>query len=84
MDILNVKADLGNKGETMGKVKEFFTNELLLDRENNIRNLKHECKGLRLTVSKLRLTLLKVRTMINIKTDNNDIRKVIKSALNDD
>ena len=84
MDILNVKADLGNKGETMGKVKEFFTNELLLDRENDIRNLKHERKGLKITISKLRLTLLKVRTMINIKKDNNDIRKVIKDALNDD
>jgi len=84
MDILNVKADLGNKGETMGKVKEFFTNELLLDRENDIRNLKHERKELKITISKLRLTLLKVRTMINIKKDNNDIRKVIKGALNDD
>ena len=84
MDILNVKAGLGNKGETMGKVKEFFTNELLLDRENDIRNLKHERKELKITISKLRLTLLKVRTMINIKKDNNDIRKVIKGALNDD
>ena len=68
----------------MGKVKEFFTNELLLDRENDIRNLKHERKELKITISKLRLTLLKVRTMINIKKDNNDIRKVIKGALNDD
>ena len=84
MDILNVKAGLGNKGETMGKVKEFFSNELLLDRENDIRNLKHECKELKITISKLRLTLLKVRTMINIKKDNDDIRNVIKSALNDD
>ena len=68
----------------MGKVKEFFSNELLLDRENDIRNLKNECKELKITISKLRLTLLKVRTMINIKKDNDDIRNVIKSALNDD
>tara|TARA_R100000742_G_C4261198_1_gene78976 strand:- start:28 stop:375 length:348 start_codon:yes stop_codon:yes gene_type:complete len=56
--------------ENMGKVKSYYHNELLLERENDIKTLNKNNQELNKYVAKLRYALLEVRTnLIAVKAD---------------
>ena len=68
------------KDKKMGKVKDYYTNELLLEREDEIRGLSKENVKLHKEISSLRFTLLKIKSS---DTDGY-YAKIIKKALNND
>jgi len=49
----------------MGKVKGFYTNELLLEREDDIRNLNKKSRKLHKEIGSLKYSLLQVRAELN-------------------
>ena len=58
------------KDKKMGKVKGFYTNELLLEREDDIRSLTKENRKLHKSIGSLKYSLLQVRAELNeIKHD---------------
>ena len=85
--------------KNMGKTKEYYQNELLLEREDEIRALNKSNQKLNEYVAKLRYALLKVRTSLvsakedmhvnvleNIETATDKIdtcHVIIKDVLND-
>ena len=68
------------KDKKMGKVKDYYTNELLLEREDEIRGLSKENVKLHKNISSLRFALLKIQSS---DTDGY-YAKIIKKALNND
>ena len=71
----------------MGKVKGFYTNELLLEREDDIRNLNKHNRDLHKEIGSLKYSLLQVRAELNeikhgveTKQVKNSL-KIIKKAL---
>ena len=72
----------------MGKVKSFYTNELLLERENDIRKLNKDVVRSEKINAKLRWALLNIRTNLTVsdldeKTKTKNV-KIIDKALSDD
>ena len=59
--------------ENMGKVKEYYQNELLLEREDEIKALNKSNRKLNEYVANLRYALLKVRAyLIALQSENLD------------
>jgi len=79
---------LKENSNKMGKVKSFYTNELLLERENDIRKLNKDVVRSEKTNAKLRWALLNLRTNLTVsdldeKTKTKNV-KIIDKALSDD
>ena len=79
---------LKENSNKMGKVKSFYTNELLLERENDIRKLNKDVVRSEKTNAKLRWALLNIRTNLTVsdldeKTKTKNV-KIIDKALSDD
>jgi len=63
----------------MGKVKSFYHNELLLERESDILHLQNENRRLHTKIAELRLALLKIQS-----SDFDNLHKdLLKKALQD-
>tara|TARA_A100001515_G_scaffold141446_1_gene138440 strand:+ start:448 stop:762 length:315 start_codon:yes stop_codon:yes gene_type:complete len=79
---------LKENSNKMGKVKSFYTNELLLERENDIRKLNKDVLQLEKINAKLRWALLNIRTNLTVSDLNEKTKtknvKIINKALNDD
>lgn len=79
---------LKENSNKMGKVKSFYTNELLLERENDIRKLNKDVLRSEKINAKLRWALLNIRTNLTVsdldeKTKTKNV-KIIDKALSDD
>ena len=79
---------LKENSNKMGKVKSFYSNELLLERENDIRKLNKDVLRSEKINAKLRWALLNIRTNLTVsdldeKTKTKNV-KIIDKALSDD
>tara|TARA_R100000315_G_C5230470_1_gene141494 strand:- start:1683 stop:1997 length:315 start_codon:yes stop_codon:yes gene_type:complete len=79
---------LKENSNKMGKVKSFYTNELLLERENDIRKLNKDVLRSEKINAKLRWALLNIRTNLTVSDLNEETKtknvKIIDKALSDD
>ena len=67
--------------ENMGKVKEYYQNELLLEREDEIRTLNKNNRKLNEYVANLRYALLKVRAYL-IALQSEDLKDIELERIN--
>ena len=67
--------------ENMGKVKEYYQNELLLEREDEIRTLNKSNRKLNEYVANLRYALLKVRANL-IALQSEDLKDIELERIN--
>ena len=67
--------------ENMGKVKEYYQNELLLEREDEIRALNKSNRKLNEYVANLRYALLKVRANL-IALQSEDLKDIELERIN--
>ena len=79
---------LKENSNKMGKVKSFYTNELLLERENDIRKLNKDVLRSEKINAKLRWALLNIRTNLTVSDLDEETKtknvKIIDKALSDD